>query len=95
MKILLGQQDVDPEGRGDFDDTPLIATASSGHEAIVEILLGLEEVNPDKQGDYCRTPLSSAAENAHEGVVKIILGRVEVDPNRLRFLEPNTALVGR
>ena len=81
VKILLGQEEVNPDKPDNHGRTPLSRAAEGGHEGVVKILLRREEVNPDKPDNEGRTPLSLAAEYGHEGVVKILLGREEVSPD--------------
>ena len=78
VKILLGQDDINPEKPGGWGYAPLICAASNGHEGVVKILLGQDDVNPNTPGGY--GPLYFAAKNGHEGVVKILLGRNDVNP---------------
>ena len=82
VKILLGQEEVNPDKPDIEGQTPLTYAAWNGHEGVVGILLRREEVNPDKPGNYGMTPLSHAAWIGHEGIVKVLLGRGEVDADK-------------
>ena len=81
VKILLGQEEINPDKPDNKGRTPLSWAAWKGRESVVKILLRREEVDPDKPDNYGWTPLSRAARNGHEGVVKILLGRKEVNPS--------------
>jgi len=82
VKLLLGQEDIDPNCADKYDYTPLGHAAVKGHEGVVKLLLGREDVDPNRLDEYDRTPLGCAAKHGHEGVVKLLLGREDVDPNR-------------
>ena len=82
VKILLGQEEVNPDVPDSFGQTPLSHAAWTGHEGVVKMLLAQEEVFPDKPDKDGRTPLSHATWDGHEGVVKILLGREELNPGK-------------
>jgi len=82
VKILLGQEGVNPDKPDNGGRTPLSLAAGRAHEAVVKMLLGREEVNPDKRDNDGQTPLLFAAQNGHEGVVEILLGQEEVNPDK-------------
>ena len=82
VKILLGQEEVNPDEPDSYGQTPLSVAAEGGHEGVVKILLGRDEVNSDKLENGGWTPLSLAAVNGHEGVVKMLLEREEVNPDK-------------
>ena len=86
VRILLGQDDVNPGKPALFEKTPLCFAAERGHEEVVKILLERDDVNPNKRDTFWETPLSFAAYNGHEGVVKILLGRDDVNPDSRGFL---------
>ena len=75
VKMLLGQEEVNPDKTCDEDGTPLWYAALNGREGVVKILLSLRQVNPDRPDNLGRTPLSQAAKYGHEVVVKMLLGR--------------------
>jgi len=85
VKVLLGRDDVDPDGPGNNGLTPLDCAARCGHEGVVKILLGRDDVDPNKSGDGSRTTPLWDARNGHERVVKILLGRDDVGPNKPTF----------
>ena len=82
VKLLLGQEDVDPNRPDKYDQTPLWCAAAQGHEGVVKLLLGRKDVDPNRSDEGDKTPLWCAAANGHEGVVKLLLGREDIDPNR-------------
>jgi len=82
VKVLLGQEEVNPDKPDNDGRTPLLYAARDGHEEVVKILLEREEVNPDKPNNKGRTPLSAAALSGHEGVVKILLVQEGVNPDK-------------
>ena len=38
VRILLGQDDIDPDKPDEYDQTPLLWAASMGHEGVVKLL---------------------------------------------------------
>ena len=62
LRLLLGQEDVNPNSSSDSGQTPLLCAAENGHDGIVKLLLMREDVNPDSLNEFGRTPLSLAAE---------------------------------
>ena len=52
VKILLGQDDINPDKLNPCDQTPLWCTAENRDEEVAEILLGRDDVNPDKPDKY-------------------------------------------
>jgi len=82
VKLLLEQEEINPDKPDIEDKTPLLIGAMYGHEEVVKILLGQDGVNPDQPEIDGGTPLSFSAWSGHEGVVKILLGRDEVDPDK-------------
>jgi len=72
VKILLDQEEVNPDKPDNSGHTPLQSAAWGGHEGVVKILLGREEVNPHNVDCDGGTPLSSAIAAEHDGVVKIL-----------------------
>jgi len=81
-KLLLEQEDIDPNCTDEHDRAPLGWAAMFGHEGVVKLLLGRDDVDPNHPDKYDQTPLRCAATDGHEGVVKLLLGREDVDPNR-------------
>jgi ankyrin repeat protein len=74
VKLLLAKNDVDPDSKDKYGQTPLSWAARCGHEAVVKLLLGKDGVDPDSQDtEYGRTPLLWATRNGHEAVVKLPL----------------------
>ena len=57
VKLLLGQEEVNPNKLGGYDQAPLSYAAEGGYEGVVKLLLEREEVNPDSPDGSCRTPL--------------------------------------
>ena len=51
VKILLGQEEVNPEKPDNDRRTPLSHAVKGGRLEVVELLLGREEASPDKQGN--------------------------------------------
>ena len=82
VKILLGQEEVNPDMPDIWGQTPLSVAAEEGHEGVVKMLLEREVVNPDTPENGGRTPLSLAAVNGHEGVVKMLVGREGVNHDK-------------
>jgi len=81
VKILLGQEEINPDKPENHGYTPLLIAAENGHEDVVKTLLGREDVHPNKPSSYGYTPLSCAACQGHEGVVKILLDQEGVSPD--------------
>jgi len=81
VRLLLEQEDVDPDRPNDGNNTPLSWAANNGHEEVVKLLLDRNDVDPNRPDENDRTPLGCAAAEGHEGVVKLLLGRNDVDPN--------------
>ena len=82
VKMLLEQEEIDPDKPDNSGQTPLSRAAGGGHKGVVHILLARRGVNPDGPNNYGLTPLLCAAQNGHEGVVKILLERGEVNPDK-------------
>ena len=82
VKILLGQEEVNPDGPDKRGRTPLSYAVGGGYEGVVKLLLEQEEVNTDKPDDRSRTPLLYAARGGYEGAVKLLPEREEVNPDR-------------
>ena len=61
VKMLLEQEQVNPDISGSCGRTPLSFAASFGHEQVVEMLLGREDVDPNKPNSSGLTPLAYAA----------------------------------
>jgi hypothetical protein len=82
VKLLLANDNVDPDSKDYIDQTPLLRAAKRGYERMVELLLAKDSVNPDcRDTEHSRSPLSWAAENGHEAVVKLLLAENGVDPD--------------
>ena len=81
-KILLEQQNVDPNLPRKNDRTPLGCATIEGHAGVVKLLLEREDVDPNRPDKYAQTPLRCAAVEGHEGMVKLFLEREDIDPNR-------------
>ena len=82
VKILLGQDNVNPDKPDNNGESPLSGAAVNGHEGVVKTLLGREDVDPDRPDNDGHTPLHGAVLYGCEGVVKILLGREEVNPDK-------------
>jgi len=82
VKILLGQEAIDPDKPGNGRRTPLWRAACGGHEKVVKLLLMHKDVNPNKPDMRGRTPLSYASWEGHEGLVKVLLQRDDVHPDK-------------
>lgn len=48
VKVLLGQEEVNPNKLDNRGQTPLSHSAQDGREAVVKILLRREDVNPEQ-----------------------------------------------
>ena len=82
MKILLGQDDINPNTANGSGETPLCCAAKNGHEAVVKILLGQDDIDPNRASGSGETPLWWAAKNGHKGILEILLGRNDVNPDK-------------
>ena len=82
VKILLEQDDANPDKQDKYGRTPLGCAAWNGHEEVVKILLGRGDVGPDRADAFGLSPLSYASGNGHEGVVKILLERGDINPDK-------------
>ena len=92
VKVLLGQEGVDPNIVDHSGRTPLSWAAgpwlwprgtSEGRERVVKMLLERNDVNPDSPDKTGRTPLSWAAENGCERAVQMLLERNDVNPDTM------------
>ncbi|KAL7789097.1 hypothetical protein V8C37DRAFT_418073 [Trichoderma ceciliae] len=81
VKILLGDQRVEPDAKGDDGLTPLWWAVRNGWEAVVKLLLDSGKVDPDARDKEGQTPLWWAAKNGKEAVVKLLLDSGKVDPD--------------
>ena len=81
VKILLGQESINPDKPNQCGETPLWCASRNGHEGVVKILLG-QDINPNRASGSGETPLWCAAKNGHEGVVAILLERNDIDPDK-------------
>jgi len=82
VKMLLAQDDIDPNELDLRDQTPLLWAALNGHEGVVKMLLSRGDTNPNRCDSFDRTPLWMAVADGHSGVVKMLLERDDTDPNR-------------
>jgi len=80
VKVLLEQDEVNPDSADKSVRTPLSWAAGDGREKIVQMLLERNDANPDTPDEHGRTPLSWAAYKGREEIVRILLGRSDVDP---------------
>ncbi|KAI1743343.1 ankyrin repeat protein [Xylaria scruposa] len=80
IRALLSDN-VDPDLKYIFNQTPLILAAENGHDAVVQLLLATNKVNPDSKDMNGQTPLIFAAGNGHDAVVQLLLATNKVDPN--------------
>ena len=83
VKILLGQDGVNPNKQGSNRRTSLWSAAFYGHEEVLKTLLGRGDIDPDIPDCNGRTPLWSAVETGREEMIKMLLGRGDVNPNIL------------
>jgi len=63
VKILLRQDDINPNKPDEFGQTPPCHTAENGHEEVVKVLIGCGDVSLDKPKEWDQTPLHCAARN--------------------------------
>ena len=82
VKILLKQDNANPDKPDEDGRTPFLFATMNGHERVVKMLLERDDVNPEKPDRYGHTPLCCAAENGHEELVKVLLGRDNVNPDK-------------
>ena len=75
VRLLLAQDDINPDMPDNDSKTPLWWASCRGHEGVVRLLLADNDVNPDKPDIYGRTPVWQASGNGHEGVVRLLLAR--------------------
>jgi ankyrin repeat protein len=73
IKVLLGENGVDPDCKDNYGQTPLSWAAEKGHEVVVKQLLANDRVNPNFKDPFHRqTALWRAADKGHEKVVKLL-----------------------
>ena len=72
MKILLGQDDIDPNAPGEEDQTPLLQAARNGHGEVVKLLLEHHSVNPNIPDCDGHTPLWWATHYGHAEVMALL-----------------------
>ena len=77
MKLLLDRNEVNPDSRSNYNNTPLLCAAQCGQEGIVKLLLDRKEVNLNSKNNDGRTPLDYAAAIGHEGIVKLLQDRAD------------------
>ena len=82
VKLLLEQENVNPDLQDKIGLTPLAWAAARGCEGVAKLLLEHENVDPNRLDKNGLVPLGWAAGRGHEGVVKLLLGQENVDPNR-------------
>ena len=46
VRMLLGQDDIEPDEQDEDGETPLLLAARNGHSGVVGMLLGRNDVNP-------------------------------------------------
>jgi len=68
VKLLLGQDDVNPDKQDNKGKTPLWSVSSNRHEGVVRRLDKWDNVNRDKPNNSAKTPLWGAAWYRHERV---------------------------
>ena len=82
VRLLLEQENVNPDLQDKIGLTPLAWAAARGCEGVAKLLLEHENVDPNRPDKNGLAPLGWAAGRGHEGVVKLLLEREDVDPNR-------------
>ena len=71
VRILLGQEGINPDKPNYAGQTPLSIAAQGGFEGVVQILLEQEEVNPNQADHDGQTPLQWSAKHGHHGVMEL------------------------
>ena len=72
MKILLRQDEVNPDKPDNWGKTPLMYAAEQGCEGVVKVLLGRRGINPDKPDNFGTTPLMYATWRGHKKVIALL-----------------------
>ena len=67
--------------KDDYDQTPLLWVAKSGHGAVVRLLIDRGDADINAKDRDGQTPLSLAAQMGHEAVVRLLIDRGDVDIN--------------
>lgn len=73
--------EADVQTLSESSRTPLILTASNGHEAAVKLLLATERVDLNSTDFESMSSLFGAAWYGHEAVVKLLLATEGIDPD--------------
>jgi len=82
VRLLLGDQRIDPILADRDDVTPLFMAAQKGHVEIVKMLLeDPREIPVNQQNVEGTSPLYIACEMGHVAIVQLLLARPELDPN--------------
>ncbi|KAH7053483.1 ankyrin repeat-containing domain protein [Macrophomina phaseolina] len=81
VKLLLGNDGVDPDSKDNIERTPLSWAAGNGHEGVVKLLLANDGVDPNSENNLGWTPLSWAVKKGCEAVVELLLAKEGVDPD--------------
>ena len=72
VKILLGQEEINPDNPDNNGWKPLLYAALNGHEGVVKILLGRQELNPDKPDNHGQIALMYPARCATQRVIELL-----------------------
>ena len=70
--ILLRGEDVNPNLKGSFGETPLHYAAMHGWAGVVGSLLVWSDIDPHQEDENGDTPLSLANKNGHTRVVRLL-----------------------
>lgn len=81
VKLLLLIGGVNPNSKDADGETPLLAAAAKGHEAVVKLLVAINGIDLNSKDNDGMTPLSWAVAYKHEAVVKLLVTTDGVDPD--------------
>jgi ankyrin repeat protein len=67
-------QDVNPNSRNTYGETPLWIAACYGHRNVVELLLQKNDVDVNSKSNAGRAPIFWPSASGNEGIVRLLMG---------------------
>ena len=80
LKVLLENQNYNPNQEGTRSTTLLHYACDGGHLGIVKYLIDEHQVDPLSKDDYERTPLHVASRKGHLDIVRYLVDEQSIDP---------------
>ncbi|CAG9951929.1 unnamed protein product [Clonostachys rosea f. rosea IK726] len=82
VRDLLQREDLDPDPKTDWKETPVKAAARGGHEEVVRLFVDRQDIEPEF-GDGKQSLAYYAIDGGSATITALLLDRYGIDPNRL------------